>query len=207
MTSSAGAIGAMGTIGSQASFATRHITGSGGAGRAGGPPRGGHGGPNMDTVLAPVADLLGTTTANLQTSMRSGQTLDSLADAAGVSHDDLVAAITAGIDQDRSTQGLGGATPTGEVFDVSAIAEAMATGVAPAGGPSGPPPPPPVHGVNSADDDLLQSVASALDLSTDDLVSALMDGTSLSDLATRQGVSMTTVLDTLGRGMVVNTTM
>lgn len=207
MTSSAGAIGA---IGSQATFATRQINSSSGAGRAGsvgGPPRGGHGGPNMDTVLSPVADLLGTTTANLQASMRSGQTLDSLAEAAGVSHDDLVAAITAGIDQDRSAQGIAATVPTGEVFDVSALAEAMATGVGPAGGPSGPPPSPPVHGENSADDDLLQSVASALDLSTDDLVSALMEGTSLSDLATTQGVSMTTILDTLGRGMVVNTTM
>ena len=87
------------------------------------------------------------------------------------------------------------------------MAEAMATGVGPAGGPSGPPPSPPVHGENSADDDLLQSVASALDLSTDDLVSALMEGTSLSDLATGQGVSMTAILDALGRGMVVNTTM
>lgn len=165
-------------------------------------------GPDPQTMMQPVADLLGVSTTDLKSSLDSGQTLDQLAAAKGVSHDDLIAAIKAGL-QDSTPQGVGSTTAasgTTATFDLDALAEDIASGVRPQG-PQGPPPGPPPTGRNNNDQDALSAVSDLLDMTTDELVTSLTSGTSLRDLASAKGVSSDQLLDALSEGMVVDTRM
>lgn len=179
-------------------------TGTSAAAQVGG-QRQRHRGPDMDTVMAPVAEKLGMSVDQLKSSLAQGTTLDRIATSKGVSHTDLVAAIKQGLESAKPAAAPSGASG---VFDIDAVAESIASGTRPPAPPAGGPPPgggP--HGANQADDATLDAVSQLLKMSSDDLVSALTNGTSLSDLATKQGVSTSALLDTLGQGMVVNTTM
>jgi uncharacterized protein (DUF433 family) len=181
-------------------------------GTQGGRPPRRPGGPDPQTMMAPVAERLGMSVDDLQSALSGGTTLDQLATAKGVSHDDLLAAIKHGLEAARPADAPEGASG---VFDLDAMAESIASGT--------PPPPPPggvhggrpPHGVNQADTQTLDSIASLLDMTSDDLVGALADGTSLADLAAQHDVSASALLDAIGnglgsgarRGLVVDTTM
>lgn len=175
------------------------------------PPRR-SGGPDMNTMMAPVADTLGMSVEELQWTLTGGTTLDEIASTKGVSHDDLLAAIKQGLEAAKPADAPEG---TSGVFDLDAMAESIAAGT--------PPPPPPgeahggrpPHGVNQADAQTLDSIASLFDMTSDDVISALTAGTSLAELAAQHDVSASALLDAIGsglgtgigRGMVVDTTM
>jgi hypothetical protein len=169
-------------------------------------------GPDPEKLMAPVADTLGMTTTELRTAMESGSTLQQLATSKGISHTDLVAAVKAGLEAARpdgasatgATSASAGTAATGKVFDLDALAESIASGQRPEG-PQGMPPSQQVHGRNSNDQQSLDKLSSLLDMSSDDLVSALRNGTSLSDLASQHGVDANRLLDVLSSGMVMDT--
>src|SRR5947207_1985637 len=54
--------------------------------------------------MTPVAKALGLSTADVNAQLRSGKSLNDLADAAGLAHDDLVAAIRAGLPSDSMSR-------------------------------------------------------------------------------------------------------
>ncbi len=174
------------------------------------PPRR-SGGPDMNTMMAPVAEKLGMSVEELQSTLAGGTTLDEIASTTGVSHDDLLTAIKQGLEAAKPADAPEGASG---VFDLDAMAESIAVGT--------PPPPPggahggrPPHGVNRADTQTLDSIASLLDMTSDDVIGALTAGTSLAELAVQHDVSASVLLDAIGsglgtgigRGMVVDTTM
>jgi len=170
------------------------------------PERHHRGGPD----LSKVADLLGMTTDDLRQAVKSGSTMNDLAAAKGVSHDDLITAIKAGMAQrpgGASSNAAGAAVSAAadpdNDGDVDSIAEKIAAGK----GPRGPGGPPPAGGgrrptgVNQADTDTAEKVATLLNMTKDELFSAVTSGTSLGDLAAAQGVSATDVLNTATNGM------
>jgi hypothetical protein len=151
--------------------------------------------------------------------------LNDLATAKGVSHEDLIAAIKKGLESARSAAG---GTSTDE--DLTAVAERIAArtpgtgrpvGAPPAGGPR-PGGPPPMGGprraggdgdgdaddttsATSDDDDATASVFAALsatlDMTVAELLSSLASGTSLTDLASSKGVSASTVGSVASTGL------
>ena len=78
----------------------------------------------MSTALDATAQLLGTTTSALETSLQSGQTLAQIASAQGVSQNDLVTAISNALQQADSNLSSDQATQ---------LATTLATGTPPAG--------------------------------------------------------------------------
>lgn len=186
-----------------AQFARSAQSAQGASGGRGRPP-----GPDPATMMQPVADLLGVSTSELRSSLDGGTSLDQLASAKGVSHDDLVAAIKDGLEATapQGTSSSDGVSGTSAVFDLDAMAEDIAAGVRPQG-PEGPPPGPPPTGRNDNDHDALQRVSDLLDMSTDELIESLTSGSSLRDLASSKGISSDQLLDALSEGMVVDTRM
>ena len=94
-----------------------------------------HGHKAVSAAMDSVANLLGTTTSDLATSMQSGQSLASIASSKGVSQKDLVSAIATA---------LQGADSNLSADQATQVATAMATGTPPNGqaqpwstGPSG----------------------------------------------------------------------
>ncbi len=79
----------------------------------------------MSTAMDATAQLLGTTTSALETSLQSGQTLAQIASAQGVSQNDLVTAISNALQQADSNLSSDQATQ---------LATTLATGTPPAGG-------------------------------------------------------------------------
>ncbi len=187
----------------QRSQAANSTQGASGAGRSGREQ-----GPDPETMMQPVAELLGVSTSDLKRALDGGQTLDQLASAKGVSHEDLVSAIKEGLEA-AGPQGTGstdGVSATTAVFDLDALAEDIAAGVRPKG-PQGPPPGPPPTGNNDNDQDALEAVSDLLDMTTEELIESLRTGSSLRDLASTRGVSSDQLLDALSEGMVVDTRM
>jgi uncharacterized protein YidB (DUF937 family) len=78
----------------------------------------------MSTAMDATAQLLGTTTTDLATSLQSGQTLAQIASSKGVSQDDLVKAISSALQQADSNLSADQATQ---------MATTLATGTPPAG--------------------------------------------------------------------------
>jgi len=160
---------------------------------------------NMAAVMEPVAKALGMTTDELRTAQRSGQSLNDIATAKGVSHADLIAAIKSGL---GSVKGAGGASaPQGQ--DLDAVAERMASRVhgkgggrndhdgddGPSGGaPAGPPP------ASAA----ATNLSSALGMSTTELFKQLDSGADLYGLAQTKGVSSKAVNDLIAAGLRVD---
>lgn len=119
----------------------------------------------------------------------------------GVSHDDLVEALADGMPAD---------TPAG--VDKTAMAEQIASqqGMQAPGGHGGPPPPPPASGlmmgtVTSAQQSLLDSLASLLDTDSGSLATSLQSGTSPAELLSQKGVSVSSLAGVLQSGLLVNT--
>lgn len=122
-------------------------------------------------VLSSVANLLGMSTDDLMTSLKSGSSMSDLASQKGVSRDDLLAAITQGLQTDQS------AATTGQSGQSSALAGQIADQKGLPGhhhhhhhGGGSP---------SSSSTDLQQNVAdlsTALGISSEQLVSAIQSG-------------------------------
>jgi uncharacterized protein YidB (DUF937 family) len=132
----------------------------------------------MAQVMSGAASLLGVSDAELRGALASGSTLKELAEAKGVSQEDLKTAITQGLEQV-------GPPPGAEAVDPSAIAQGM-------------PPPGAGEGEMAA---RFSTITSALGLDADQLTAALASGSSLSDIAGTRGM-WSSVLKSLLTGPV-----
>jgi len=117
------------------------------------------------TLLSGVANLLGTTTDDLITSLKGGESLSDLASAKGVSRDDLLATLKQGLQANQTT--------SNQTTDLDAMAARIADrkGVGHRHQHGG--------GVQSGSESLQQRVAdlsSALGVSDDELVQAIQNG-------------------------------
>lgn len=148
--------------------------------RPSGPPPGG--GP--EKTNAAVADLLGTDADTLKAQLDSGKTMTELAEAAGVSTDDLLATIQATLPADA---------PSGMATDI-------ASGKIGPGGPAGGPPPKPPVDAQSG----IQSLSDALGVSSDDLLARLTDGTGIRDLLDANPQIAAQLSSNQGRGVLVD---
>ncbi|GGJ87483.1 hypothetical protein GCM10010123_16350 [Pilimelia anulata] len=154
---------------------------AGSTARAGGPPPAP---PRGADPMAGVAKTLGLSRSELRTQLDAGQSLDDVATAQGVSHDDLISAIKAGL-------------PAGAASGVDATA--FAEGVA---GRTGPPPPPPGGGPGGpagagggrigavGDESKLDQLADLLEMDTEDLVDRVSSGADLLALLREKGVDL-----------------
>lgn len=136
-------------------------------------------------AMAGAASLLGMSGDGLRTALQGGQTtLADLAAQKGVSRDDLLAAVTKGL-QDA------GPPPGAESIDAAAIADRIIDGRGgPARGPGGPGGPRDRDGDHDGDmATRLQSLTSALGMDQTSFFDALKSGTSLSQLADQHGMS------------------
>ena len=118
------------------------------------------------TLLSGVADLLGTTTDDVITSLQGGESLNDLASAKGVSRDDLLATIKQGLQANQS--GTGQATDLDAMAAKLADRKGLGTHRHQHGG-----------GMQAGGESLQQRVAdlsSALGVSNDELVQALQNG-------------------------------
>ena len=161
-------------------------------------------------VLQSAGSVLGMSTSDLTTALRSGQSMAQIAQQKGVSQSDLTNAVT----QALNTAAQNGASlPT----DASSMAQQI---VSQTGGPSGHHHHHHHHGGSSTDgsssstdgsaDSMLSSISSALGMQPTDLLQALVGGTSLQTLAQQNGVSEQSLEGLVGngqgQGLAVDTT-
>ena len=160
-------------------------------------------------VMQSAGSVLGMSTSDLATALRSGQSLAQIAQQKGVSQSDLTTAVT----QALNTAGQNGATlPT----DASTMAQQIINHT---GGPSGRHHHHHHHGGGSTDgsssgsdsaDSMLSSISNALGMQPTDLLQSLVSGTSLQTLAQQHGVSEQSLEDLVsggqGQGLAVDTT-
>lgn len=168
-----------------------------------------------------VAGTLKMSADDIRAQLRQGKSLDDIATDQGVSHDDLIAAIKSGMpermrDSDRADQVA--ARIAGRKGPLGPPPGGGPRGPGGPGGPGGPRP----DGDGDGDDggpatgvlgkvmtpsqqQTLEGLASALDMSKDDLVSQLRSGTSLVDLVQSKGVSSSSLASVLQNGLLVDT--
>lgn len=159
----------------------------------------------FEKAMDPVAKLFGMSDDELESDLRSGQSLAQIASAKGVSSDDLTTAVTQGL------QSAGISAPPGtdsQTFVQNLInqpgghhrhhhhkqADDSST-----------------SGVSSGVQQALGSLASAFGMNESDMLQSLQSGTTLSQLADQQGVSQESVAQllgqsTLGQSLIVDTT-
>jgi hypothetical protein len=165
------------------------------------------------TVLDSAAQVLGMSSQDVQTALQNGSSLADLAQQKGISKDQLVTAISQGIQSLSTTSGglPGAPDPTQmaqRIVDRPGGLSghrhhegigALLNGTDPDGDGT-------ASGDATGSTDSTVSpfavVAGALGMSQGDLLSALESGTSLTDLFSQQGVT----LQSLGQGSVVDTT-
>lgn len=163
------------------------------------PPNDGKDGP-----LASVSSLLGSSVEDLQTELASGKSLNDIADEKGVSHDDLIKALKAGMPADA---------PSG--VDPTQMLEQMA---AQTGGPQ-PPAPPAGQGLGASvtsesgvltgsvterQQNLLDQLSDLLGTDSDDLVAELQGGSSLLQMLQDRGITKSSAAETVGEGFLVD---
>jgi hypothetical protein len=135
------------------------------------PPHGG----DMEKRMQPTADLLGLSTSDLKSKLDSGSTLSEIADAQGVSQDDLLKSIK---------EGLQAGKPEGAPELSETQLTEMASNIAAGKGPSGRGHhhgPPPVKEAASTSD-TISSLADALGVDSSDLYEQVQSGSDLSSL-------------------------
>jgi lambda repressor-like predicted transcriptional regulator len=158
-----------------------------------------------------VSSLLGLSAKDIAKQVASGKSLDDLAKAKGVSHEDLVSALKSGMPDD-----LKGSTQADAIAETIATQQGM-----PTQGPGGPPPsgPPLMSSLNgigqssgvlsgnltSSQQDMLDSLSSALGTDSTSLLDELQSGTSLSDLVKSKGIDISTLANVLQNGLLVDT--
>lgn len=163
-----------------------------------------------------VSSLLGVSAQDIAKQVASGKSLDDLAKAKGVSHEDLVSALKTGMPADLKASAK-----------ADAIAETIATQQGmPTQGPAGTPPAgqppsrrPPISSLNgigqssgvlsgnltSSQQNMLDSLSSALGTDSTSLLDELQSGTSLSDLVKSKGIDSSTLANVLQNGLLVDT--
>jgi hypothetical protein len=141
----------------------------------------------MQKAMEGTAKLLGLSTDDLQTQLKSGKTLDDLASDRDVSHDDLVASIEHGM---KAAAPQGVQAPAG--IDPSQMAEDIAAGKGPGG------PPPGFCGAGGGQDDKLSTLASALATDVTSLLAQLQSGDASSLLNSSNPYAKTAGLSTSG---------
>ena len=129
-----------------------------------------------------VSGLLGMSADEISSAVSSGKSLNDLASAKGVSHDDLVAALEAGAPEE-----LQGTSALDDMVEDIASRTGAPSGPRGHGGPP-PGPPPGAKGVLSGDltstqQSVLDQLASLLDTSSEDLQTSLQSGASLTSAA------------------------
>jgi hypothetical protein len=138
-------------------------------------------------AMTNTAELLGISSSQLSTELRSGETLSELASQQGVSSTSLISSIESDI-QANAPQGA----PTLSSAQLAQMANGIANGTAPQG---------PVGGTGGSGAAGLASqltgTASLLGISTSTLASDLQSGTTLSQLASAKGVSSTSLLSSI----------
>jgi uncharacterized protein YidB (DUF937 family) len=150
-------------------------------------PRHGHGG--AEKTLSAVADELTMSTDDLKKDLASGKSLTDIASAAGVSKDDLVSTIA------RTLPSTG---PDGSTVDTTSMATRIADSTR-----SAPKPPPSAR----TGPDLgtgIDTLASALGVSSDDLLQRLTDGSGISDLLTSNPAVSTQLSALQNQGALVD---
>jgi lambda repressor-like predicted transcriptional regulator len=161
---------------------------------------GGPQGAHRSNPFEAVSDLLGMSASEIAGQVKSGKSLDDLAQTKGVSHDDLIAALKAG-----APQGVKGG-------DFDAMVEKLASkqGMQ---GPMGPPPGPPPGGmgglldggtVSESQQSVLDSLSELLDMSSEELQDELTSGTDLSSLLQDKGVSLSDLASVIEAGFLVD---
>lgn len=155
------------------------------------PPR-----PDPQKLLAPAAELLSMSVDELQAAKQSGTSLESIAADRGISRDDLLDALKEGIIAAKPE----GAPSIEGTARLDRLAESIAAGSGPGRGDRPPPPPPPASSTET--NGQLDALASLLDMSTEDLVESLLDGTSLNELAEENNASFSAIVSELERGLV-----
>jgi len=154
----------------------------------GGGPR-----PDMTKTMEPTAKLLGLSTDELKESLHSGTTLAQLAEQKGVSRSDLLSSIT---------QGLKDGAPDGVQAPDDATLDEMAGNIADGKRPQGPPPPPPQSKDGSPRvQQSISSLADALGVNPDDLMTQLNSDGWLDSVAKSRGLSTDS---SLFQGLVVD---
>ena len=143
--------------------------------------------------LAPIASVLGMTVDELQSALHSGQSLAGVATSTGIAVQTVVDAVVAEMKSHIASEVASGeltqAEADAKLADVVAKATEIVNGIRPEGvgrdrgferGPRGPG---------------LDSIASVLAMTVDELQSALRSGQSLAVIATSKGVAVQTVVD------------
>lgn len=135
--------------------------------------------------MAAVAETLGLSTDDLKAQLRDGKSLDDVATAQGVSHDDLVTAIKAGLPS--------------EVSDATEAAEKIASRQ---GGTPPPPPPGGPRGENTglADSGKLDQISSLLEMDSEQVTSQATSASGLVKLLQDKGVDLAKLRDVLTSG-------
>ena len=153
---------------------------------------------NRTKMLTAVAAQLGMSLADVKGALRKGTSLNQLATAKGVSHDDLIATIKEAV----SSSAPAGAPALGAT-QLDQLAESIAAGDRANGLPS--PGGAETYAVAAvAGNQALQQVAMTLRMKPDDLVAALTSGVGLEQLANLQGVPLAQVLSTVTKGMLLD---
>jgi hypothetical protein len=155
--------------------------------------------PDMAKAMAPVADELGMTGDELRDALRGGSTLDQLASANGVSHQDLVSAITKGLQETRPAN-----APAG--VDLSKMAEDIASGVRGPGHHGGHHHRAEQAGTDGVDPSAnLGALADLVGVDETALRDGLQAGTSISDILKANGVDEAALAQRFLQGKVVDT--
>jgi hypothetical protein len=143
-----------------------------------------------------AAEVLGLSTDDVMEALQGGSSLADLADEQGVSRDDLVSALVASAPEDMQAMG-----------DIEGMVSALVdqTGL---GGPAGPPPSGSsgVWGETLTGDqqETIDALSSLLGTDSTTLLDQLYSGSSLSDLLSDAGVSLTDLADVVQDGLFID---
>ncbi|MFG1607703.1 hypothetical protein [Actinoplanes sp. NPDC049265] len=139
--------------------------------------------------MAAVAEKLNLSGDDLKSQLRDGKSLDDIATAQGVSHDDLIAAIKAGLPADKA-----GAAEE--------IASAKGMPPPPPGGGHGPGGGQGPRGANTGitDETKLNQISDLLDMDSDEVTSQASSATDLVKLLQSKGVDLSALRNVLNNG-------
>jgi hypothetical protein len=157
--------------------------------------------------MAKVADALGMTSEDLKNQLTAGKSLNQVAEAKGVDHDTLVAAIREGLPNAAAGDGTRRTDAT-ELAEKIAARQGPPPGRGP-GGPGGPPPGAPGGNLNALHDtDTLDRLSALLETDSKELTEAVQSPKDLVDLFQKKGVDITALRDVLnGKGNLVDVTL
>ena len=152
-------------------------------------------------AMTPVAKALGMSVDDVNKALDNGQTLNRLASAHGISHDELIDAITQGLHDTTAAEPARSEASSSSAADrLAKMAEGIANSTI---GSTHRHRHRPLN--NHPNTALLHKTSKMLHMTSTDLVAALKNGTTLTDVANRQGVSAEVVHQAIRNGMILNT--